>query len=727
MLSFVVFNINFVNANELNKNAFAVGTLGVNTNNHTNTYFANGQGDGTSEQNSFQITNYEDLIRLSDLINSANGNTIISGSLSYRKAYYKLMNEISTNTTTWTPIGLNSSYSFSGTFDGGGHTVTFKNEIDVNGFFRYVSGTSTQRAYVKKLCIDWEGGLSLQYFDGAGIIYNASYTTISSCFCSGSLNGYEYVTGGSAAGIVSSGNNLVIEDCFNSAILPNSILEYGIQGGIIGSISENSTIKNCYNLSAITTAGDSWGTGGIVGAAGGQLNIYNCFDVGANSAIVGRKGIGWSTSSGRINIYNCYTTSSRNIVASNGFNTNITVNINSSQNNMNQELFQDKNTFTTIFWNSSFPWELEEIWVMDSINEGYPYLRAFYKYTVTYDTVTNGGSISPNNVTVDVGENVTLPIGNFKDGWNFLGWSDDANATTEYLMPSSIYTPTSNVTLYAIFSKEIIVNFYQLEKTMPTKQSKIIYNKETNATFTIPSVDTEILNGVSYQDGSLNMGWATTSGSEEIIYQSGQIQLTDSANLYAVIKYNVVLKYNSNGGVGNDVTSQAYTVTKCSNATTTPVIIYANSILNTNTFTRKNYSFIGWSTNKNAMSGLNAGENYTFDRNTILYAIWKLDQVNVTFNITTNLGVILTISDDSGNVQQVFIDKGTQQQTFALNLNVGQYKIAISTFYTTNIELLTANDNQVLSGKLLTLNVVGGEIIVTLNMQTYVGSNWIII
>ena len=104
-----------------------------------------------------------------------------------------------------------------------------------------------------------------------------------------------------------------------------------------------------------------------------------------------------------------------------------------------------------------------------------------------------------------------------------------------------------------------------------------------------------------------------------------------------------------------------------------------------------------------------------------------VDVSSVTFNITTNLGVILTISDDSGNVQQVFIDKGTQQQTFSLNLNVGQYKIAISTFYTTNIELLTANDNQVLSGKLLTLNVVGGEIIVTLNMQTYVGSNWIII
>ena len=104
-----------------------------------------------------------------------------------------------------------------------------------------------------------------------------------------------------------------------------------------------------------------------------------------------------------------------------------------------------------------------------------------------------------------------------------------------------------------------------------------------------------------------------------------------------------------------------------------------------------------------------------------------VDVSSVTFNITTNLGVIFTISDDNGNVQQVFIDKGTQQQTFSLNLNVGQYKIAISTFYTTNIELLTANDNQVLSGKLLTLNVVGGEIIVTLNMQTYVGSNWIII
>lgn len=70
-------------------------------------------------------------------------------------------------------------------------------------------------------------------------------------------------------------------------------------------------------------------------------------------------------------------------------------------------------------------------------------------YTVAYDV--NGGTGTVESVTVDAGESVVLNNGTgitAPEGKNFSGWglTDDATETV-----TSPYTPTGNITLYAVY------------------------------------------------------------------------------------------------------------------------------------------------------------------------------------------------------------------------------------------------------------------------------------
>lgn len=70
-------------------------------------------------------------------------------------------------------------------------------------------------------------------------------------------------------------------------------------------------------------------------------------------------------------------------------------------------------------------------------------------YTVTYDV--NGGTGSVEAATVSVGQSVTLDDGagiTAPEGKIFSGWGDSASATETIESP---YTPTEDITLYAVY------------------------------------------------------------------------------------------------------------------------------------------------------------------------------------------------------------------------------------------------------------------------------------
>ena len=111
-------------------------------------------------------------------------------------------------------------------------------------------------------------------------------------------------------------------------------------------------------------------------------------------------------------------------------------------------------------------------------------------YTVTYDYKTNGGSSTTKSTeTVNYGERVDLTPTATKAGYVFVGWNTNKDATKGL---SSLTMQTSNVTLYAIFKKDIIATFkyYNNETDIV---SKTIFNNVTSAEITSPNIENEIL------------------------------------------------------------------------------------------------------------------------------------------------------------------------------------------------------------------------------------------
>ncbi len=649
---------------------------------------------------------------------------------SYLSSSFILTADIEYTTSSWTPIGTSSSSAFTGTFDGNGHSITFTKTICITsdpsigyaGVFGYVKGTNDIYVEIWDLGVNWAGTDQIDGYTGlviysytayaGGLVgYADSYTTISNCYNTGAVSASSNAYAGGIAGYV---NSSIIRNCYNtgSVSVATDTNRSSTRAGGISGYADSSIINNCYNIGLISaTASSSAYAGGITGQYG---TISNCFSIGTApsgttlGAIVGNGGT----------VNYCYHNYSSISTATTG--TAIIYNKNLA------DLVLQESTFTGggLIWyddgTDTYDWNFTNTWIIDGSNDGYPYLRAFIKkYTVTYDYLTNGGnSASLESATIDMGSQADLTATAIKeDGWTFVGWNTVANAQTAL----TSYTPTGDVTLYAIFSKTIIVNFYQLGVTTPTSQTQTIYNKTENYTFTAPSVTTNGINGTVTQTG-----WTTTAGSEAINYATSDITLSDSVDLYAVVKYNVTITYKANGGIGSDVVTEALAVTQSANKTVTPNSYNANATLIANPFTKQDYSFVGWATSSGATSGISAGEKYPLNSNTTLYAVWESNYVGVTFNITTNVGVIFNVYDSNNNfVQQIYVAKGDNTQIVNTQLLKGKtYTIKMSANYTTSIVSASGATQQ---GRELSLIISDSGNTITMTIKGYAFGNGIIV
>ena len=86
------------------------------------------------------------------------------------------------------------------------------------------------------------------------------------------------------------------------------------------------------------------------------------------------------------------------------------------------------------------------------------------KYTLTYNYAENGGeSSSKTNEQIDYGTEIDLTkVTATKDGYTFVGWNTDKNATTA--QTTKLTMTTEGVTVYAIFKKDIEFTFQYANK-----------------------------------------------------------------------------------------------------------------------------------------------------------------------------------------------------------------------------------------------------------------------
>ena len=192
-------------------------------------------------------------------------------------------------------------------------------------------------------------------------------------------------------------------------------------------------------------------------------------------------------------------------------------------------------------------------------------------YTVTYDATTNGGTTANTTRTVAYGASVDLTLTAAKSGWNFVGWNTNKDEKSKL---TSISMGTSNITLYAIYSKTITGTFKYYNNQTKTVTSTI-YNTATSGSITAPGA-------LGTPDGYKFRHWSTASDANATssLAASGSVSLTADATYYASYQKNVTgTFYYSQGTISQYVSEMTQTSTT---ATATQYLGYTGSKVESN-------------------------------------------------------------------------------------------------------------------------------------------------
>ena len=173
----------------------------------------------------------------------------------------------------WTPIGTSSGNSYTGTFDGGGHTITGLT-VTTNDQFVGLFGYLNRAGTVKNVVMEGVQITSNQIYGGSiGGVVGYSWGTIENCSVSGSVSGTVYVGGVVGAQIGGS-----ITGCSSSATVKGTV----DVGGVAGQTNSSATLTACYATGNVIIEMDSKKNiagGSLVGMNAGS-SLLACYATG---------------------------------------------------------------------------------------------------------------------------------------------------------------------------------------------------------------------------------------------------------------------------------------------------------------------------------------------------------------------------------------------------------------------------------------------------------------
>lgn len=287
-------------------------------------------------------------------------------------------------------------------------------------------------------------------------------------------------------------------------------------------------------------------------------------------------------------------------------------------------------------------------------------------YTVKYNA--NGGSDAPSSQTKTYGKTLTLSSSiptrtSIEDNGNlttytFKGWATSSTSTSVAYKAGSSYTNNASVTLYAVWSKTVSVNLYDVSYNTNGGSEVISQIKTKGNTLKLRTT-------IPVKSGYAFAGWGLSADSTTVSYQSGSnYTLDEDIVLYAIWtpwSHNVI--FDVNGGTGLVLTGFVKT-------TGASVIIPENSL------TKNGHVFKYWSTQPSGSGGdiYYTGDGYTGAKNggvVTLYAIW--DTKNITLYKNGNLKAGEFIEEDhcsfnnDGTVHYVQFIEGNSAICFKSN------------------------------------------------------------
>ena len=211
-------------------------------------------------QGNYTVTTADGLMNVAELVNG--GKTDINITLD---------TDLDLTGKEWTPIG-NYEKQYTGTFNGGGHTIT---GLTVTGSDQYVglfghigSGGTVKDVTLEEVKIESNNDMS-----AVGGVAGRSYGTLENCSVSGSVSG-----SGIAGGVVGYQSGGFLTGCSSSA----TVNAGGVAGGVAGSTNYDATLTACYATGDMTVENDGTNNshaGGVVGS-NAYCTVIACYAAG---------------------------------------------------------------------------------------------------------------------------------------------------------------------------------------------------------------------------------------------------------------------------------------------------------------------------------------------------------------------------------------------------------------------------------------------------------------
>ena len=241
------------------------------------------------DDGSYTVTSADGLMNIAELVNG--GKTDINITLD---------KNIDLTGKGWTPIGTSNSYT--GTFDGGGHTITgltFTTNDEYAGLF----GNLNRAGTVKNVVMEGVQITSNQINGGSiGGVVGTSWGTIENCSVSGSVSGTVYV--GGVVGVQIGGS---ITGCSSSATVKGMV----DVGGVAGQTNSSATLTACYATGNVTieiAPKKNIAGGSLVGMNAGSslLACYATGNVTSTGSSTGKVHIGGFLGNNYTTVTACY-------------------------------------------------------------------------------------------------------------------------------------------------------------------------------------------------------------------------------------------------------------------------------------------------------------------------------------------------------------------------------------------------------------------------------------
>ena len=215
-------------------------------------------------QGNYTVTSAEGLKNIAKLVNEEWKSDI----------NITLTADINLSGIDWTPIGIDYNHQYTGTFNGGGHTIT---GLTVTGsdqyaglFGRIGSGGTVKNVTLKDVKIE-----SNHSSGNVGGVAGWSYGNIENCSVSGSVS-----SNSTAGGVVGAQLSGSITGCSSSA----TVKGVAYAGGIAGYTNGGASLTGCYATGSVSVENNTTSAayaGGVVGNNGSSSTLKACYAWGS--------------------------------------------------------------------------------------------------------------------------------------------------------------------------------------------------------------------------------------------------------------------------------------------------------------------------------------------------------------------------------------------------------------------------------------------------------------